>query len=92
MPLLLFIYWKNSKDENDLLHKYAESIIISVKSEERLLMKRHFSASYNKQPTKIQTKKITAYTIRMLYFMPKNTLLVDDDMRNILRYQNFTRT
>jgi hypothetical protein len=28
----------------------------------------------------------------MLYFMPKNTLLVDDDMRNILRYQNFTRT
>jgi hypothetical protein len=33
MPLLLFILEKNSKDENDLLHKYAESIIIKgVKS------------------------------------------------------------
>jgi hypothetical protein len=31
MPLLLFISKELSKDENDLLHKYAESIIIKGK-------------------------------------------------------------
>jgi CheY-like chemotaxis protein len=36
-------------------------------------MKRHFSASYNKQHQNPNKKWLLAYTIRMLYFMLKNT-------------------
>ena len=84
-PIIIYTGKDLTKEENDLLQKYAETIIIKgVKSEERLLdetalfMHRVISdLPANKQK---MIKKIHSKTD---HFQNKKVLIVDDDMRNI---------
>jgi CheY-like chemotaxis protein len=84
-PIIIYTGKDLTKEENDLLQKYAETIIIKgVKSEERLLdetalfMHRVISdlpANKQKMIQKIHSKTD--------HFQNKKVLIVDDDMRNI---------
>ncbi len=84
-PIIIYTGKDLTKEENDLLQKYAETIIIKgVKSEERLLdetalfMHRVISdLPANKQE---MIQKIHSKTD---HFQNKRVLIVDDDMRNI---------
>ncbi len=84
-PIVVYTGKELSKDENNLLHKYAESIIIKgVKSEERLLDETalFLHRTINNLP-KSKQKIITAIHDKDAIFHAKKILLVDDDMRNI---------
>ena len=84
-PIVVYTGKELSKDENDLLHKYAESIIIKgVKSEERLLDETalFLHRTINNLP-KSKQKIITGIHDKDAIFHAKKILLVDDDMRNI---------
>lgn len=84
-PIIVYTGKDLTKKENEILEKYAESIIIKgVKSEERLLdeaalfMHRVIAEMPKKQQTVIKNMH-TKEDI----FKDKRVLLVDDDMRNI---------
>ena len=84
-PIIVYTGKELSKDENDLLHKYAESIIIKgVKSEERLLDETalFLHRTINNLP-KSKQKIISGIHDKDAIFHAKKILLVDDDMRNI---------
>ena len=84
-PIIVYTGKELSKEENDLLHKYAESIIIKgVKSEERLLDETalFLHRTINNLP-KSKQKIITRIHDKDAIFHAKKILLVDDDMRNI---------
>ncbi|MFV8353967.1 response regulator [Flavobacterium sp. XS2P14] len=84
-PIVVYTGKELSKEENDLLHKYAESIIIKgVKSEERLLDETalFLHRTINNLP-KSKQKMITSIHDKDAIFHAKKILLVDDDMRNI---------
>lgn len=84
-PIIVYTGKDLTKKENEMLEKYAESIIIKgVKSEERLLdetalfMHRVIADMPKKQQTVIKKMHATEDI-----FKDKRVLLVDDDMRNI---------
>lgn len=84
-PIIIYTGKDLTKEENEMLQKYAETIIIKgVKSEERLLdetalfMHRVISDMPKSKQTMIH--KIHSKTD---HFKDKKVLIVDDDMRNI---------
>jgi len=84
-PIIVYTGRDLSKEENETLEKYAESIIIKgVKSEERLLdetalfMHRVIADMPNKQQSVIKGMHASEDI-----FKDKRVLIVDDDMRNI---------
>ena len=84
-PIIVYTGKDLTKKENEMLEKYAESIIIKgVKSEERLLdetalfMHRVIADMPNKQQTVIKSMHASEDV-----FKDKTVLIVDDDMRNI---------
>ncbi len=84
-PIIIYTGKDLSKEENDLLQKYAETIIIKgVKSEERLLdetaLFMHRVISEMPQNKQKMIQKIHSKTD---HFKDKKVLIVDDDMRNI---------
>ncbi len=84
-PIVVYTGKELSKDENNLLHKYAESIIIKgIKSDERLLDETalFLHRTINNLP-KSKQKIITGIHDKDAIFHAKKILLVDDDMRNI---------
>lgn len=93
-PIIIYTGKDLSKEENEMLQKYAESIIIKgVKSEERLLdetslfMHRVISEMPDKQQSLI--KKIHNSDN---VFKDKKVLIVDDDMRNIFALTKVLKT
>ena len=84
-PIIVYTGKELTKEENNLLHKYAESIIIKgIKSEERLLDEtalflhrtiHNLPKSQQMMPTNLHDKEAI--------FHSKKILLVDDDMRNV---------
>jgi CheY-like chemotaxis protein/signal transduction histidine kinase len=84
-PIIVYTGKELTKEENDLLHKYAESIIIKgIKSEERLLDE----TALFLHRTISNLPKSKQMIINNLYdkeaiFHSKKILLVDDDMRNV---------
>lgn len=84
-PIVVYTGKELSKEENDLLHKYAESIIIKgIKSEERLLDETalFLHRTINNLPKSRQVM-INGLHDKDAIFHGKKILLVDDDMRNI---------
>ncbi|HLP50600.1 MAG TPA: response regulator [Chitinophagales bacterium] len=84
-PIIIYTGRELSKEENDELQKYAESIIIKgVKSEERLLDETalflHRTISNLPEP---KQHMIASLYDREIIFQSKKVLLVDDDMRNV---------
>lgn len=84
-PIIIYTGKDLSKEENELLQKYAETIIIKgVKSEERLLdetaLFMHRVVSEMPQNKQKMIQKIHSKTD---HFKDKKVLIVDDDMRNI---------
>jgi len=84
-PIIVYTGKDLTREENETLEKYAESIIIKgVKSEERLLdetalfMHRVISEMPNKQQSVIKSMHASEDV-----FKDKTVLIVDDDMRNI---------
>ncbi len=84
-PIIVYTGKDLTKKENEMLEKYAESIIIKgVKSEERLLdetalfMHRVIADMPNKQQDVIKNMHASEDI-----FKDKTVLIVDDDMRNI---------
>ena len=84
-PIIVYTGKDLTKEENETLEKYAESIIIKgVKSEERLLdetalfMHRVIAEMPNKQQSVIKNMHAQEDV-----FKDKTVLIVDDDMRNI---------
>ncbi|MFV5701280.1 response regulator [Flavobacterium sp. XS2P12] len=84
-PIIIYTGKELTKEENDLLHKYAESIIIKgIKSEERLLDE----TALFLHRTISNLPKSKQMIINNLYdkeaiFHSKKIVLVDDDMRNV---------
>ncbi|MFV8342984.1 response regulator [Flavobacterium sp. XS2P39] len=84
-PIIVYTGKELTKEENDLLQKYAESIIIKgIKSEERLLDE----TALFLHRTISNLPKSKQIIINNLYdkeaiFHSKKILLVDDDMRNV---------
>lgn len=84
-PIIVYTGKELTKEENDFIHKYAESIIIKgIKSEERLLDE----TALFLHRTISNLPKSKQLIINNLYdkeaiFHSKKILLVDDDMRNI---------
>jgi CheY-like chemotaxis protein len=84
-PVIVYTGRDLTKEENDELHKYAETIIIKgAKSEERLLDETalFLHRTINNLPESKQ-RIITNLYDRELIFHSKKILLVDDDMRNV---------
>lgn len=84
-PIIVYTGKELTKEENNLLHKYAESIIIKgIKSEERLLDETalflHRTISNLPKSKQIM---INSLHDKDTIFQSKKILLVDDDMRNI---------
>ncbi|UII31013.1 response regulator [Fulvivirga ulvae] len=84
-PIIVYTGKELTKQENDDLQQYAETIIVKgVKSEERLLDETALFLHRmvkNLPPTKQQI--ITGLYDRDIAFNEKKILLVDDDMRNV---------
>ncbi|MBG6111622.1 CheY-like chemotaxis protein/signal transduction histidine kinase/CHASE3 domain sensor protein [Flavobacterium sp. CG_9.10] len=84
-PIIVYTGKELTKEENDLLHKYAESIIIKgIKSEERLLDETalFLHRTISNLPKSKQTI-INNLHDKEAIFHSKKILLVDDDMRNV---------
>jgi CheY-like chemotaxis protein len=84
-PIIVYTGKELTKEENDLLHKYAESIIIKgIKSEERLLDETalFLHRTISNLPTSKQMIINNLYD-KEAVFHSKKILLVDDDMRNV---------
>ena len=84
-PIIVYTGKELTKEENNELQKYAESIIIKgVKSEERLLDETalFLHRTINNLPPSKQ-KIITSLYDKETIFNNKKILLVDDDMRNV---------
>jgi CheY-like chemotaxis protein/CHASE3 domain sensor protein len=84
-PIIVYTGKELTKEENDLLHKYAESIIIKgIKSEERLLDETalFLHRTISNLPTSKQMIINNLYDKEAI-FHSKKILLVDDDMRNV---------
>nr|WP_315177090.1 response regulator [uncultured Flavobacterium sp.] len=84
-PIIVYTGKELTKEENNLLHKYAESIIIKgIKSEERLLDETalFLHRTINNLP---KSKQIMIHNLhdKEAIFHSKKILLVDDDMRNV---------
>ena len=84
-PIIVYTGKELTKEENNLLHKYAESIIIKgVKSEERLLDETalFLHRTISNLP---KSKQIIINNLhdKQAIFHLKKILLVDDDMRNV---------
>ncbi|WP_091256468.1 response regulator [Flavobacterium omnivorum] len=84
-PIIVYTGKELTKEENNLLHKYAESIIIKgIKSEERLLDETalflHRTISNLPKSKQIM---INSLHDKDNIFKSKKILLVDDDMRNV---------
>jgi CheY-like chemotaxis protein/signal transduction histidine kinase/CHASE3 domain sensor protein len=84
-PIIIYTGKELTKEENNLLHKYAESIIIKgVKSEERLLDETalFLHRTISNLP---KSKQIIINNLhdKQAIFHLKKILLVDDDMRNV---------
>ncbi len=93
-PIIVYTGKDLTKEENDTLQKYAESIIIKgVKSEERLLdetslfMHSVISEMPDKQQSLIKKMHSTDDV-----FKDKRVLIVDDDMRNIFALTKVLKT
>ncbi|MFV5687897.1 response regulator [Flavobacterium sp. ZT3R25] len=84
-PIIIYTGKELTKEENNLLHKYAESIIIKgIKSEERLLDETalFLHRTISNLP-KSKQMIINSLHDREAIFHSKKILLVDDDMRNV---------
>lgn len=84
-PIIVYTGKELSKEENDELQKYAESIIIKgVKSEERLLDETalFLHRTISRLPESKQ-QLISSLYDKERVFQGKKILLVDDDMRNL---------
>ncbi|HLP21356.1 MAG TPA: response regulator, partial [Chitinophagales bacterium] len=84
-PIVVYTGRELSREENDELQKYAESIIIKgVKSEERLLDETalFLHRTISNLPETKQHMIASLYD-RETVFQSKKVLLVDDDMRNV---------
>lgn len=84
-PIIVYTGKELTKEENDLLHKYAESIIIKgIKSEERLLDETalFLHRTISNLPASKQMIINNLYD-KEAVFHSKKILLVDDDMRNV---------
>lgn len=84
-PVIIYTGKEITKEENNELQKYTNSIIIKgVKSEERLLDETSLFLHrvVDKMPQK-QKKMLTSLYDRDMMFKDKKILLVDDDMRNV---------
>ena len=84
-PIIIYTGKELTRDENEELEKYADSIIIKgVKSEERLLDETALflhRTIENLPPSK--QRIITNLYDKEAIFKDKNILVVDDDMRNV---------
>ncbi|MDO8316860.1 MAG: response regulator [Flavobacterium sp.] len=84
-PIIVYTGKELTKEENNLLHKYAESIIIKgIKSEERLLDETalFLHRTISNLP-KSKQMMINNLHDKEAIFHSKKILLVDDDMRNV---------
>ncbi|RKS94017.1 signal transduction histidine kinase [Flavobacterium limicola] len=84
-PIIVYTGKELTKEENNLLHKYADSIIIKgIKSEERLLDETalFLHRTITNLP-KSQQMMINNLNDKEAIFHSKKILLVDDDMRNV---------
>ena len=84
-PIIVYTGKELTKEENDLLHKYAQSIIIKgIKSEERLLDETalFLHRTISNLPASKQIVINNLYDKEAI-FHSKKILLVDDDMRNV---------
>ncbi len=84
-PIIIYTGKELTKEENNELHKYAESIIIKgVKSEERLLDETalFLHRTISNLPESKQVIINNLYD-KEAVFHSKKILLVDDDMRNV---------
>jgi signal transduction histidine kinase/DNA-binding response OmpR family regulator/CHASE3 domain sensor protein len=84
-PIIIYTGKELTKEENNELHKYAESIIIKgVKSEERLLDETalFLHRAISNLPESKQSIINNLYDKEAI-FHSKKILLVDDDMRNV---------
>lgn len=84
-PIVVYTGKELTKEENNLLHKYAESIIIKgIKSEERLLDETalFLHRTISNLP-KSKQMMINNLHDKEAIFHSKKILLVDDDMRNV---------
>lgn len=84
-PIIVYTGKDLTKKENDLLQKYAESIIIKgVKSEERLLDETalFMHRVITEMPVKQQAMIKKIHNTESV-FKDKRVLIVDDDMRNV---------
>jgi CheY-like chemotaxis protein len=84
-PIIVYTGKELSKEENEMLQKYAESIIIKgIKSEERLLDETalFLHRTISNLP-KSKQMIINSLHNKEAIFHSKKILLVDDDMRNI---------
>jgi CheY-like chemotaxis protein len=84
-PIIVYTGKELTKEENNLLHKYAESIIIKgIKSEERLLDETalFLHRTISNLP---KSKQMMIHNLhdKEAIFHSKKILLVDDDMRNV---------
>lgn len=84
-PIIIYTGKELSKEENEELEKYAESIIIKgVKSEERLLDETAlFLHRTIRNLPESKQKIITGLYDKEAIFQGRNILVVDDDMRNV---------
>lgn len=84
-PIIVYTGKELSKEENEMLQKYAESIIIKgIKSEERLLDETalFLHRTISNLP-KSKQMIINSLHDKEAIFHSKKILLVDDDMRNV---------
>ncbi|MFV5692157.1 response regulator [Flavobacterium sp. LT1R49] len=84
-PIIIYTGKELTKEENNMLHKYAESIIIKgIKSEERLLDETalFLHRTISNLP-KSKQMIINSLHDKEAIFHSKKILLVDDDMRNV---------
>jgi CheY-like chemotaxis protein len=84
-PIIVYTGKELTKEENNLLHKYSDSIIIKgIKSEERLLDETalFLHRTISSLP---KSKQMMIHNLhdKEAIFHSKKILLVDDDMRNI---------
>jgi len=84
-PIIIYTGKELSKEENNELQKYAETIIIKgVKSEERLLDETAlFLHRTISNLSESQQRIITGIYDKESIFINKKILVVDDDMRNV---------
>lgn len=92
-PIIIYTGKELTREENDELQKYAESIIIKgVKSEERLLDETalFLHRTISKLPETKQHMIASLYD-RESIFQGKKVLVVDDDMRNVFALSKILR-